>query len=230
MAIRVDSCIDYLSGCLLPPRCVLCGEAGQRPCLDLCDACERSLPRRTPAILEGCLAPFEYAYPVDRLVQALKYQGRLAVGRVLGSLIGAAVLEHGLHLRVDVVLPVPLHPRRHAERTFNQSAEIGRRAARIAGCRYLEGAVMRVRDTRPQVGLDFDERHSNLRGAFECRADLRGRSVAIVDDVVTTGSTVREVARSLHSVGALRVDVWCVARAPRRGTVDSPSMDHASNA
>lgn len=230
MAIKVDSCLECLCGWLLPPRCVLCGGAGQRPCLDLCAACEQALPRRSCALADSCFAPFEYAFPLDRLVHALKYQGQLAVGRVLGSLLGAAVVEHGLQRDVDAVLPVPLHPRRHAERTFNQSAEIARRAARVAGLRYVEGALSRRRDTRPQVGLGLDERRSNLAGAFECRADLRGLRVAVVDDVMTTGSTARAVMRALQSGAVASAAFWCIARAARSDEVDSRRHDPARNA
>ncbi len=217
MGSRVDSSLERLCGFLLPPRCVLCGGAGQRPCLDLCAACAHGLPRRFPARDANCFAPFEYAFPVDRLVHALKYQGHLAVGRVLGSLLGDAILDHDSQPLIDLVVPVPLHPRRHAERTFNQSAEIGRRAARLAGLPFLEGAVARVRDTRPQVGLGLDERQENLAGAFVCRAHLHGLKVAVVDDVMTTGSTALEVARALQAGGATAVDFWCVARAARSG-------------
>lgn len=164
---------------------------------------------------------------MDRLVHALKYQGQLAVGRVLGSLLGGAAVDRGLQFEVDAILPVPLHPRRHAERTFNQSAEIGRRAARLAGRPFLEGAMARVRDTRPQVGLGLDERRSNLADAFECRADLCGQRVAVVDDVMTTGSTARSMARVLQFAGVASVRFWCIAHVARSDEVDS-AMHEAS--
>lgn len=230
MPIQVDSCLERLCGYLLPPRCVLCGGTGQRPCLDMCAACEHSLPPRPCALADSCFAPFEYAFPLDGLIHALKYQGQLAVGRVLGTLLGTAILEHGLQRDVDAVLPVPLHPRRHAERTFNQSAEIARRAARVAGLRYLEGALLRLRDTRPQVGLGLEQRRANLAGAFECRADLRGLRVAVVDDVMTTGSTARAVMRALQSGEAVSAGFWCIARATRSDKIDSGQHEPARNA
>lgn len=230
MAIQVDRHLERLCGWLLPPRCILCGEAGQRPCLDLCAACERSLPRRPGVHADGCFAPFEYGFPLDRLVHALKYQRQLAVGRVLGTLLGAAIVGHGLQREVDVVVPVPLHPRRHAERSFNQSAEIARRAARVAGLAHREGALVRLRDTRPQVGLGLDARRDNLADGFACRADLRGLRVAIVDDVMTTGSTARAVLHALRSSGAASVAVWCVARAARIDGLHSGQNTPARNA
>jgi ComF family protein len=243
--MQVDRWIDWLGGCLLPPRCVLCGGLGERPCLDLCRDCETDLPANPqacvrcglpalpglagspvegravtcraclldPPAYDRCYAPFEYGFPLDQLVHDLKYRGQLALGRVLGNLLGAALLAHGLHLDIDVVLPVPLHPRRHAERGFNQSAEIARWVARTIGRPCTDGVVLRCRDTSTQVGLHAEQRRANLTGAFKCPAALRAARVAVVDDVVTTGSTVESMARALRAAGAFSVDVWSVARA-----------------
>ncbi len=250
-AASVDSVIDRLLGCLLPPRCVLCGEAGQPPCCDLCVDCEDELPRLPPACLccgrpdqplcgdappalaaatgdrsrctacivrappyQRCFAACEYEHPLDAMVQALKYGGQLALGRVLGEVLARSISDLGLHLDVDCVLPVPLHPRRHAERGYNQSAEIARFAARRFALPVEPGLARRVAETRPQVGLSPVERQANIRGAFEAAASLvRGRRIVIVDDVITTGSTVAELARALRRAGACSVDVWCIARA-----------------
>ena len=127
---QVDRGLDAFCGSLLPPRCVLCGGPGQRPCLDLCAACEAALPTDPHVLLEGprpierCLAAFAYAFPMDHLVQLLKYRRQLAVGRVLGALLARSVDALGLQSDVDCVVPVPLHPGRHADRGFNQSTEI----------------------------------------------------------------------------------------------------------
>jgi predicted amidophosphoribosyltransferase len=106
-----------------------------------------------------------------------------------------------------------LHPQRHAERGFNQSTEIGRWAARVVGRTLIEGVLGRVRDTLPQVGLRMDRRQANLLAAFSCTAAVRGSRIAVVDDVITTGSTARAVAGALQAAGAASVDMWCVARA-----------------
>lgn len=236
MGFSVDKFLGRLEAALLPPRCVLCQGRGQAQALDLCQDCEAELPRiagpcpvcalpqggapgrpcdrcrRDPPPFDRCLAAFDYAFPVDRLVQSLKYGGQLAVGRVLGHLAGNAVLERGLHLDVDLLLPVPLHPARLAERGFNQSLEIARRVGRRVQRPVLDRALVRTRPTAPQVGLPLAARHANLAGAFAASAVVHGRRIAIVDDVVTTGSTVREAARSLRLAGAWSVDVWCVAR------------------
>lgn len=223
---QVDRGLDAICGWLLPPRCALCGGPGQRPCLDLCSGCEAALPVDPQMLVDGphpigrCMAPFVYAFPVDQLIQLLKYRGQLAVGRVLGALLARSVDALGLHHDVDRVVPVPLHPGRHADRGFNQSAEIARRVARVLGTRTCDGAVRRSRDTRPQVGLRPDERRQNIDGAFVASPGFRGLRVAVVDDVLTTGATVGALAAALRQAGAISVDVWCVARAAHKERVD----------
>lgn len=225
----VDSGWNRLLGFVLPPRCVLCGRAGQSPCHDLCAACQADLPAvpggglctdsqlLATANLGSCERSFAlcaYAPPVDTLIHALKYGGQLAIGRVLGWLLGCGVADAGLHLDVDCVLPVPLHPRRHAERGFNQSAEIARFAAGRIGLPVEPRLATRCRETRPQVGLPPSDRRANLDGAFLAVAGaVHGSRIAIVDDVMTTGSTAGELARALRLCGAVSVEVWCVARA-----------------
>lgn len=227
MPTRVYSRLARACGALLPPRCVLCGGRGQQPGLDICSACEGDLP--VHAVIDDLqprdrwFAAFEYASPVDVLVHALKYRGQLATGRVLGTLLGDSIVRFGLHLDVDVVVPVPLHPARHAERGFNQSTELGRWVAREVGRRFREGAVTRVRHTDAQVGLPVDERRTNLAGAFACAASLAGLRVAVVDDVLTTGSTARAIATALREAGAASVDLWCVARALPPGHRGEPA-------
>lgn len=218
----VDRNLDRLGGLLLPPRCVLCGDRGQPPCLDLCRACEAGLPDASapvghgPAPLRRCHAPFDYAHPLDHLVHALKYRGQLAVGRVLGTLLGERVAALDLQSDVDVLLPVPLHPLRHGGRGFNQSAEIGHWIARRLDLPLAPRLAHRRRDTRPQVGLAVADRRTNLAGAFAASPTARGLRIALVDDVTTTGRTLQELAAALLEAGAESVEGWCVARADRR--------------
>jgi ComF family protein len=239
MGIQVDRRLDRLAGLLLPPRCVLCHGRGQRPAMDLCAACEGDLPalagrcprcamprdpdctprecarcRRDPPPYDRCHSAFDYDFPVDGMIQSLKYGGKLAMARVLGTLLARSVQSAGLHLEVDLLLPVPLHPGKLAERGFNQSIEIARWTARMLRRPYVARALVRNRATRPQVGLPLAERVANLQGAFAVAGSVRGKRVAVIDDVVTTGSTVREVAAALRRADASSVDIWCVARTP----------------
>ena len=163
---------------------------------------------------------------LDHLLHALKYRGHLATGRVLGALLARHVADLGLHREVDVIVPVPLHPERHAERGFNQSAEIARHLGRRLRLPVDESLAVRQRATPPQVGLHLAERRRNLADAFFA-GTVAGRRVVIVDDVTTTGSTLQELASELSRAGAIAVDAGCVARADRRriqsGTWVEPS-------
>lgn len=231
----VDRRLERLGGLLLPPRCLLCGTRGQPPCLDLCVGCEASLAAAVEPVLPGCgplrrcCAPFDHAAPLDHLVHALKYRGHLATGRVLGELLARRIVDLGLQHDVDVIVPVPLHPDRHAERGFNQSAEIARHLGRRLGLRVDESLATRRRPTPPQVGLHLEDRRRNLADAFRAGA-VAGHRVVIVDDVTTTGTTLQELAGVLSGAGAAVVDAWCVARADRRGIQSSTWVEASRSA
>jgi ComF family protein len=149
------------------------------------------------------------------MILDLKYEAALANARVLGTLLGESIARQQLQANVDVIVPMPLHLERLVERGFNQSHEIARFVARQLGLACAPGLLRRARATRPQVGLARVDRIANLRGAF-CAGTtgIAGRRIALLDDVVTTGSTVAEAARVLVEAGAAALDVWAVARAP----------------
>ena len=217
---------------LLAQDCLLCQAAsGERI---LCEACESELPTTAsacprcalagpgdaecgaciadPPHYDASCAAFIYAYPVDALIQALKYGGQLAL---------AGLFAHKLHQRlgtiagVDLIVPLPLHPARLAERGFNQAAEIAKNLAGLSGIPMNARLARRVRDTAPQTALPWRERAANMRQAFSCEQDLKGLRVAVVDDVMTTGATLDEFAGTLKRSGAARVENWVVARTPR---------------
>jgi len=107
---------------------------------------------------------------------------------------------------------MPLHPRRLAQRGFNQSAEIARSLNRLTGHTVAARGARRTRDTAAQTDLPYGERARNVRGAFACDLDLSGKGVAVVDDVMTTGATLNELAGVLKRAGAARVENWVIAR------------------
>jgi ComF family protein len=208
-----------LAATLYPPRCCLCGFAGASLDLDLCDYCLVDLPWiESPA---GTCVALRYEHPVDEMIRRLKYQGTLMYARVLGVLLAQVVAELGTPLP-RLLVPVPLHGGRWRERGFNQAAAIGRHAGRLLEIPVARHAVERVRDTPSQTALDVNERRLNVRGAFALRAGrprqrlLEAGHVAIVDDVITTGSTVNELRAVLLAAGVQRVDLWAVAHAPRQ--------------
>lgn len=166
---------------------------------------------RQPPAFDASFAALSYVFPADRLVQALKYRQRLALADLL-----AAALARGPRPDGNAILvPMPLHARRLQERGFNQAAEIGRRLARLWGLPFEADAVERVRDTPPQASLPWLERRANVRGAFTCGRSFSGRTVVVIDDVMTTGATLDELARTLKSRGgAVRVENRVVARTP----------------
>lgn len=230
----VDRSIDRLGGWLLPPRCVLCGSRGQPPCLDLCAGCAACFEVAGEPVLDGpeplrrTCAPYAYAWPLDHLVHALKYRGQLATARVLGTLLARWLAAQDLRHGIDVIVPVPLHCERHAERGFNQSAEIATRVGRGLRLPVVESLAARRRATRPQVGLHLDERRGNLAGAFSAASAAGGLRVALVDDVTTTGRTLQELASVLLEAGAASVEGWCVARADRRDGAGQPRAPSAA--
>jgi ComF family protein len=233
----VDNWLRGFARLLLPPRCLLCGGAGDAG-QDLCAGCRADLPLNhsacarcalplpSPAPLCGrCLkhpppwsaaaAPLVYADPVDRLLLRYKFAGQLPAGALLAELMAAGLERHRACAAVDLVVPVPLHASRLAERGYNQAWELARQVARSlerpADPRVLE----RTRATTAQAGLTATARRRNVRDAFRARPAVRGLRVALVDDVVTTGATVRAATLALRAAGAVDVVVWAVARAPR---------------
>jgi len=150
---------------------------------------------------------WRYEFPCDGLVQALKYRARLALAGFFARNRATRPIPE-----VDLIVPMPLHPARLAERGFNQALEIARHLGRPIAPR----GVLRVKDTLPQTELPYEERAKNVRGAFLCRLDLSGASVAVLDDVMTTGATLNELARVLKRAGATRVENLVIARTALR--------------
>lgn len=207
---------------LFPSRCLLCDGGGCSAGVDLCGICERDLPGAMPAYrdadppLAASFSPWRYDYPVDRLVLALKFHGDRSVARTLGRLLARRRVELAAPLP-DRVVPVPLHPRRLRERGYNQADEIARHVAAELGLRRLPRALERVRDTPAQSRLRAAGRRRNLADAFRAASAagpaLAGRHIALIDDVITTGSTARAAAAALLAGGAARVELWTLARA-----------------
>jgi ComF family protein len=220
----------WLSGALLPQDCLLCAApSGARlvcaPCgKDLpampaaCPVCAMPSPAgrtcgacvKQPPAFDATRAALPYIFPVDRLVQALKFRAHLPLAALFCERLGEVVPPDA---EVDLVLPMPLSRGRLRERGFNQSAEIARRSAAALGLPFAPEGARRVRETPPQTTLAHADRLRNVRNAFEADAAVIGRRVAIVDDVMTTGASLDELARTLKRTGALSVENWVVARA-----------------
>ena len=170
-----------------------------------------------PPAFDRTLAALHYAYPWDALLLRFKFGAGLDLAHVLARLLADRVQASGDALPA-FVLPVPLGPQRLRERGYNQAWELARRVADAAGCRAEARLLLRLRDAPHQLALPADRRAANVRGAFAVeplrRAELQGRTIALVDDVMTTGATADEAAKVLRAAGAASVDVWVLARTP----------------
>ncbi len=222
---------------LWPETCLLCA-ARVHEGKNICVACERSLPRpqwacprcaahgavvevegaecgecqKHPPAFAFTRAAFRYASPVDKLIQNLKYHGRLDLSRVLGEYLAGYLL--GLKdSPPDVIVPVPLHSSRLRSRGYNQSLEIARSVAKQLALPLNWKDTQRIRPTAPQTELPRDQRRKNVRGAFKAGKAFAGKRVAVIDDVMTSGHTVNALANCLLQSGAADVRVWVVARA-----------------
>jgi ComF family protein len=239
----VDGFWPRLQRTVLPLHCLLCGDDGEHG-RDLCSACLADLTRnqpccprcalplqapapacgeclRRPPPFDAAFAPFVYAHPLDLLMTRLKFGRSLAAGRVLSALWNESIASFSAALP-QVFVPVPLHRSRLRERGYNQALELVRPLAATRRIPVAESLLRRTRATPAQANLDAATRRRNLRGAFEFHASALGGiapagvHVALVDDVMTTGTTLRECARVLRRAGIGRIDAWALARAPRR--------------
>lgn len=221
---------------LIPRTCVFCGDIGAPDGNAVCTGCFADLPWLAnpcttcamplgTALADGvacgaCQAdppPFvravvavEFGFPVDAAIRRFKFHGRLQYAPAFAEVL-LTVCEQ-LPRDVDALLPVPLHRWRHMRRGFNQAEELARPVARRLGLPLL-GNVRRRIATPYQSGLDARQRRRNLKSAFEVRGKIAARHVAIVDDVVTTGETSRQLAVLLQSSGVEKVSLLALARA-----------------
>jgi ComF family protein len=235
---HLSSCLfERLVEVIYPPRCILCGAPGFDD-KDICKSCYRELPwigsscvqcaipladdsgdqlrcgncLKQPPFFDHSLSLFRYEKNAISLIQQLKFNEKLACSRLLGNMLATAVQQQGAGL-AECILPVPLNKKRLRQRGFNQSIELVREVVKQFDIRLDVSSVARTRDTKPQSGLDRKQRGKNIKGAFCLHKAVNAEHVVVVDDVVTTTSTVNELARVLKNAGVKRVDVWSVARA-----------------
>ncbi len=226
--------IQKLQVTLFPQVCRLClaptGRGGT-----LCAACRSELPwlprtcagcaiplpadtqathcpqcQKTPPYLDQCQALFSYRAPVDQWIQGMKFRQDLTAARLLGELLARQVPANSKDGPMNL-LPVPLHRSRLRTRGYNQSLEIARPLAR-KGYLLVPAVCRKHKATAAQSDLPARERRHNVRGAFSATRSLQGEHFLLVDDVLTTGATLNELARTLKNAGAERVEAWVIAR------------------
>ncbi len=221
---------------LLQHTCPLCKE----PCRQrICSACYKLLPRiqqqcfqcglplemadttnntlrcgqclKSPPAFDLCISPYHYALPINQFITQLKFRQQLYYAPVLAELLMAKIEQHDESLP-ECIIPVPLHKKRLRERGFNQALEIARPIAKHYGIKLDTHCCSRTVSTLPQMEQNKKTRKKNIRNAFSVADTFNYKDIAIVDDVMTTGHTLNELARVLLAHGAKRIQVWAVAR------------------
>lgn len=215
---------------LFPPVCGGCGKPGSRWCRDcqdrvivldgiVCEIC--GLPQEKPGLCGACLAERPhfrslrawavFEDPIQSALHKLKYRRDLSMGDAIAA--GMMPFVRSLNWQIDLVVPIPLGKQRMRERGYNQVAMIAKPLAMGLGLHYFPEALARRKETRSQVGLNREERHKNVSGAFEAHKGAAGKVALIMDDVSTTGSTLSSGAQALYAAGARDVYALTVARA-----------------
>jgi len=198
----------------------------------LCLACSQNLPWLTAAYCPQCALPsanslicghcltsppafnttralFSYEFPLDALLQRYKYHGMVALANTLADFMVNAVKDQP---HPDLIVPMPLHPQRLAERGFNQAVEIARIVSKRLVIKMDTTNCGRIKLAPPQVSLPLKQRVKNMRGAFACNQRLDGLRITLIDDVMTTGASLNALAKTIKSAGADRVECWVIAR------------------
>ena len=211
-------------------HCLLCAEVNGGK-IGLCSACLNDLPwhdaphcpqcalpsrgeicgncLKNPPFFDKTQAPLRYDFPVDALIQGLKYRQSLHLASTFSQLL----FNHLQHQPAfDLIVPMPMHPQRLKERGFNQALEIARILAKNLHIPLDSQSCIRTKYTPPQATLPLKERVKNMRGVFDCKRDLTGLKIAIVDDVMTSGASLNALAQTLKKTGAAKVECWIIAR------------------
>lgn len=198
------SCFNQLPW--LRDGCYICGNAitGKPASKNICGKC-----LTTPPFFDHTIAALRYQEPISHLLTQLKFSEKLNNVSILSNLLLAKVNQEALP---DLILPVPLHKKRIQHRGFNQALEISKKLSKQLNIPVDTTAIKRVKNTTPQSSLPAKHRQKNIKNAFELIQPIKAKHIAIVDDIVTTGNTVNELARMIKKQQDCYIEVWCVAR------------------
>jgi ComF family protein len=201
---RLGICENCLSD--LPwhisPQCPQCGLVSDGRTCGNCLA--------APPSFDASTSLFTYDFPLDRLLQQYKYKENLQLANTFATMLHARLIEDPR--KIDLIIPMPMHAKRLKERGFNQALEIAKIVSASTNIPLDYNACQRVKLTPPQASLPLKERSKNIRGVFECPKDLTGLNIAMIDDVMTTGASLDELAKTLKRAGAAHVECWVIAR------------------
>lgn len=221
---------------IFPPTCILCQNPSNQV-HDLCRRCLNDLPflpagcpycahpltspdlccgscLKNPPPFDALYALFAYQAPITHLMMTLKFHNKLLYAQILGELMAKTIQNHWYHNRSlpHVIIPVPLHPKRLQERGYNQSLEIARPIAKLLQLPIDTQSCSRIKHTDAQARLELKHRKHNVKNAFFIQGHKRGMSIAVIDDITTTGHTLAAFCLALKKAGASRIDVWCCAK------------------
>lgn len=218
---------------LLPKRCLQCARVIENTQGHVCHTCYPELPFQshychrcgqnssantdycghcinTPPAFDHCFCPFKYESSIKELICKLKYRERPELAKTAATLLKNELIEHNFE-RPDALIAVPMHISRLRERGYNHSALITQNLSKALDIPRLYNTLSKSRKTKPQAQQSLKQRKKNLKGSFELIKKIQIKSVAIVDDVVTTGSTADEIAKILKKNGVDYVQVWGLA-------------------
>ena len=229
--------LSHIPSILFRQNCFLC-VSNQTKKYGLCQACLNELPWfptsscpqcglsangqicgsciSSPPSFDATHAVFLYAYPIDAMIQRYKYGNSLSLSHTFGQLIGEKIGLINSFGDIDLLIPMPMHPTRLKQRGFNQALELARVLEQYLTHKNTikldYKSVIRQTLTPPQASLPLKERVKNIKGAFKTNQDLTGKRIVIVDDVMTTGASLNELAKTLKQAGATHVECWVIAR------------------
>ncbi len=233
--------IDILKQLIFKPNCLLCAQhivqniENTHPSIHaVCKACLNDLPwhpqtscpqcglssdgnvcgscLNSPPDFDVTKAVFLYTFPIDAMMLRYKYGNSLNLGDTFGEFLAEKVNAEDCLKNIDLIIPMPMHPQRLKDRGFNQALEIAKVLCKNHKEKLDYKSVTRQTLTPPQASLPLKERVKNIKGAFKVNADLGGQRIAIVDDVMTTGASLNELAKTLKKAGAAHVECWVIAR------------------
>jgi ComF family protein len=215
-------------------QCVLCDTSIQQYSLNLCSDCLNELPfieyccsqcgtilpfktsvpcgncQKNKPTIDSTFSLFQYKSPIDYFIKQVKFQHSLILAELLGKLMVKQISEQKITLP-EAIIPIPLHNKRIRQRGYNQALEIARPLARQLNIPIVTNCLIRNKHTRPQTDCSIKERKKNMLNSFAVAKPTTYKTIAIIDDVITTGSTVNEAARTLKTSGVERVYAWSCA-------------------
>ena len=172
----------------------------------VCGKCQRDSPP-----VDRSISVFHYESPINHVIQQYKFHESLFLAKWLAEFLIEQVKREYDQLP-SLIVPVPLHPKRLKQRGFNQALELSKIISKKLAINHAPKLCRRLKNTSPQAELPAQDRQKNLRGVFQTNENLDGEHIVLIDDVMTTGSTLNEIAKTLKKAGAVRVDAWVIAR------------------